>query len=238
MKKFFCCVFVFIGTVVFCAAGGIVEEAKKGNEKAEMSYAFGMIVASDLMDTGLEFNYDSFLRGFREAMEKKETRYSMDEAMNKIQTAFMAAQNQLGDQNLAMGTAFLEENGKRPNVITTASGLQFELIYRESSESGGVSPGPSDTVLVNYTGATIDGEVFDSTYSSGEPLEVPLDRVIPGWSEGLRMMREGDRAKLFVPPDLAYGERGAGSAIGPNAVLVFDVELISILGPGQVLVDN
>ena len=149
----------------------------------------------------------------------------MDEAMEIIQTAFNAVQAEMRERNLATGTAFLEENGKRPGIVTTSSGLQFELI----SGGEGEKPGPGDTVLVHYRGATVDQIVFDSTYERGEPLEIPLDRVIPGWSEGLRMMREGDKVKLYIPPDLAYGERGAGNIIGPNTVLIFDVELLSIV---------
>lgn len=219
-------ILVLAGAAVF--ANGIVEEANRGNERADMSYAFGMIVASDLVNSGLEFNYDAFVRGFREAMEKKETRYTMDEAMNKVQAAYTAAQTEIGERNLSEGTAFLAVNGKRPGVITTSSGLQYESV----SEGSGEIPGPADLVLVHYRGMTIDGNVFDSTYESGEPMEVPLDRVIPGWSEGLRMMREGGRSKLYIHPELAYGERGGG-AIAPNSVLVFEVELLSIIRPAR-----
>ena len=225
MKKFILAVLVFTGIAFFCAAEGITEEVKKGNEKADMSYAFGMVVASDLISTGLEFNYGAFTRGFRETMENEKTLYTMDEAMNKIQAAFTAAQAEIGDRNQAEGSAFLAENAKRPQVITTPSGLQYEAI----SEGEGEMPGPGDVVLVHYRGATLNGRVFDSTYDEGAPMEIPLDRVIPGWSEGLSMMSEGGKAKLCIPPELAYGRNGMGSAIGPNAVLVFDVELLSIV---------
>jgi len=192
-----------------------------------MSYAFGMVVAADLKETGLEFNYGTFLRGFREVMDRKETRYTMDEAMEKINTAFTAAQEALGDRNKAEGSSFLAENAKRPGVTVCPSGLQYELIL----EGGGEMPGPADTVLVHYRGTTVNGTVFDTTYDNGTPLEVPLDRVIPGWSEGLRMMREGGKAKLCISPDLAYGARGAPPAIAPHSVLIFEVELISIVRP-------
>ena len=229
MKNLICGVLIFVGAAFFCGAEGIVEEAKKGNEKAEMSYAFGMVVASDLKGTGLEFNYSSFIRGFRETLENAKTQYTQDEAMQKIQTAFQAAQTEIGEQNLIRGIAFLEENGKRPGVVTTESGLQYELI----SEGTGEMPAPNDSVLVDYKGTFIDGTVFDSTYDNGGSVEIPLRGVIPGWSEGLRMMKEGGRAKLFIPPKLAYGERGAGNAIAPNSVLVFDVELKSIVRSAQ-----
>jgi FKBP-type peptidyl-prolyl cis-trans isomerase len=220
MKKFFCGIFVLLA--VFCAA----QEAGKDGEKAELSYAFGMIVGADLMETKLEFDYDAFMQGFRETMEREKTRYSLDEAMEKIDAAFNAVQAEIREGNRIEGEAFLAENGKRPGVSVTPSGLQYEVV----TEGTGEMPGPGSVVLVHYQGATISGAVFDSSYERGEPMEIPLDRVIPGWSEGLRMMREAGKAKLYIPPDLAYGEHGVG-IIGPNAVLVFEVELLSIVQP-------
>ena len=227
MKRFFIAVPFFLAAFL-CAAEGIVEEAGKGNERADMSYAFGMVVASDLVDSGLEFNYSAFIRGFRETMENERTRYTMDEAMDIIQTAFTAAQAEQGERNRAEGIAFLIENAKRPEVVVTPSGLQYEAIV----EGSGDTPGPADSVLVHYLGTLVNGRVFDSTYEGGQPAEVPLDRVIPGWSEGLRMMKEGGKAKLFIPPGLAYGENGMGGAIGPNSVLIFEVELLEIRRQG------
>ena len=116
------------------------------------------------------------------------------------------------------------ENGNRPEVVVLPSGLQYEII----TEGTGHRPGPLDVVLVHYHGTTIDGTVFDTTFDLGTPIEIPLNRVIPGWSEGLRNMREGGRSILYIPPHLAYGEAGAGSFIGPNEVLIFDVEFIEI----------
>jgi FKBP-type peptidyl-prolyl cis-trans isomerase len=172
----------------------------------------------------LEINYDAFMRGFRDVMEDATPRFSLYEAMEMINAAFIAAQAEQSQRNLAIGAAFLEENGRRPEVIVRPSGLQYEII----SEGTGEFPGPMDVVLVHYTGATIDGSIFDTTRDRGFPVEIPLDRVIPGWSEGLRLMREGGRSIFYIPPNLAYGEHGAGSAIGPNTVLVFEVELIAI----------
>ena len=227
MKNITCLFFVFFGTVVFAAAAGIAEEAEKGSARADMSYAFGMVIADDLSNTGIQFNYDAFMRGFRDVMEDNSTLFSMEEAISRINAAFEAAQAEITGRNLAEAEAFLAGNSARPEVSVTPSGLQFELI----SEGSGEMPNIADTVLVHYRGADIYGNVFDSTYESGEPLEIPLDRVIPGWSEGLRMMREGSRARLYIPPNLAYGERGAGGIIAPYAVLIFDVELLAILPP-------
>ena len=232
MKKILLITLVFFGSTVFCAAAAIAENSRKGNEKADTSYAFGMLVAEDLVDTGLEFNYNAFMQGFRDTMEREETRLSTEEALAKVQTVF----NQLetldnekrqkeGEENLEKGTAFLAENAKRAGVVVTPSGLQYELI----SEGTGDTPNLEDTVLVHYQGTTIDGNIFDSTYEDSNPLEVPLDRVIPGWSEGLRMIREGGKALLYIPPNLGYGERSAGPVIGSNSVLIFEVELLSIV---------
>ena len=225
MKGFFYGILLFWGVAVFGAASGIVEEAQKGNEKADMSYAFGMLVGSDLISTGLEFNYDAFIQGFRNVMENEDTRYTMNEAMEKIEAAYDSAQALLRERNLAEGIAFLEANSQNPGVIVTPSGLQYEVI----TEGTGGAPGPADMVWVHYQGFTIDGTVFDTTYNDEMPWEIPLDNVIPGWSEGLRMMREGGKSRLYIPPNLAYGERGAGMVIAPNAVLIFDVELIAIV---------
>jgi len=225
LKNITCLLLVFFGSVAFASARGIADEADRGNAKADMSYAFGMVLGDDLLDTGLEFNYNAFMRGFRDVMENRSTLFSMEEAIDRINNAFAAAQTEYIERALAETEAFLAANAARPGVIVTPSGLQFELI----SEGSGERPGIADTVLVHYEGTDIYGTVFDSTYEYGEPLEIPLDRVIPGWSEGLRMMREGSRARLYIPPDLAYGEQGASGLIAPYAVLIFDVELLAII---------
>lgn len=126
--------------------------------------------------------------------------------------------------NKAMGEAFLAENGKMEGVITTASGLQYQVI----TEGTGASPNATSNVTVHYEGTTIDGKVFDSSYKRGEPITFGLNRVIAGWTEGLQLMKEGGKARLFIPSNLAYGERHAGPSIGPNSTLIFDVELIKV----------
>jgi FKBP-type peptidyl-prolyl cis-trans isomerase len=232
MKRFFFIVIVLVGAEMYCGAEGIAEVLRTAREKADMSYAFGMFVAADLRDIGLEFNYGEFTRGFREIIEGGETQFTMDEAEEIIQAVFdnlRARENEEylleAEKNRALGNAFLAQNALRPGVLVTASGLQFELL----SEGDGEIPVIDNVVLVHYQGTTIDGFEFDSTYEDGYPIEIPLDQVIPGWSEGLRMMREGSRAKLYVPPDLAYGERGMFGVIQPNAVLIFEVELLEII---------
>lgn len=236
MKNLFCVLLVLFGSAAFCAAGAIAEDSRKSRDKSDTSYAFGMLMAEELADSGLEFNYNSLMQGFRDMMEKTETRMTVDEAVEKVQTAFEHLESldnekrqKEADHNLAEGAAFLAENAKRLKVVVTPSNLQYESI----TEGTGDTPDISDTVLVHYRGTTINGIVFDSTYNDGNPLEVPLYRVIPGWSEGLRMMKEGGRAILYIPPNLAYGERSAGSVIGPNSVLIFEVELLAIVRPEE-----
>jgi FKBP-type peptidyl-prolyl cis-trans isomerase len=226
MKRIFCGALVLFGIAVFYATA----ESENGGEKAELSYAFGMAVAADIfLESGFEIDYDAFIQGFRNIMEGRETRHTMEQAMDIIQVAYITAQAAMLEQNLIEGLAFLAENAQRPGVVTTTSGLQYEVIV----EGAGERPESGDVVLVHYRGTTIDGVVFDSTFDRGMPVEIPLDIVIPGWSEGLRLMREGGRAILYIPPSLAYGERGAGGIIAPNSTLIFEVELIAIVRSEQ-----
>ncbi len=128
------------------------------------------------------------------------------------------------ERNLQIGQEFLEENGKRPEVTTTPSGLQYEVL----EEGTGPKPTADQSVTVHYTGKLIDGTVFDSSVQRGEPITFSLRQVIRGWTEGLQLMPRGSKYRLFIPANLAYGERGAGSDIGPNETLIFDVELLDI----------
>lgn len=125
---------------------------------------------------------------------------------------------------LEKGQQFLAENGKRSEVTTTASGLQYEVL----TEGSGASPKATDTVEVNYRGTTIDGTEFDSSYKRGESISFPLNGVIAGWTEGVQLMKEGAKYRFTIPSELAYGKRGAGGAIGPDETLIFDVELIEV----------
>jgi FKBP-type peptidyl-prolyl cis-trans isomerase len=226
MKQFLCCI-LLCGFLSSVFAEAVREEADKGNEKADLSYAFGMAIGSDMKQSGLEFNYAAFTRGFREMMEGEETRFTMDEAVDRVQTAFRAAMAEQAEYNRQREVEFLAENGRRPGIITTASGLQYEVL----TEGTGEHPNPDDIVTVHYRGALIDGIVFDSTYESGGPVEFPLEGVIPGWSEGIGLMKIGGKSRLYIPSKLAYGVQGAGSAIPPNAVVIFEVELLDAYTP-------
>lgn len=137
-------------------------------------------------------------------------------------TMFSIANATSPEENKALGAAFLAENAKKENIITTASGLQYEVL----TKGEGPSPTATTSVTVHYRGTTIDGKEFDSSYSRGAPATFPLNRVIAGWTEGLQLMNVGAKYRFFIPSKLAYGERGAGRDIGPNATLIFEVELV------------
>jgi FKBP-type peptidyl-prolyl cis-trans isomerase len=126
--------------------------------------------------------------------------------------------------NLEVGQAFLKENASKPGVHTTPSGLQYKVV----TEGHGKSPKATDTVLVHYRGTTIDGTEFDSSYKRNEPISFPLNGVIPGWTEGVQLMKEGGKIELFIPSNLAYGSRGAGGVIAPDSTLIFDIELLKV----------
>jgi FKBP-type peptidyl-prolyl cis-trans isomerase FkpA len=140
-------------------------------------------------------------------------------ALALVLASFARAQSALQD-----GERFLKENATKPGVSTTASGLQFKVL----KEGTGKSPKATDVVVVNYRGTLINGKEFDSSYKSGKPIEFPLNRVIPGWTEGVQLMKEGAKYEFFIPPSLAYGSRGAGGVIGPNETLIFEVELLKV----------
>ena len=125
---------------------------------------------------------------------------------------------------LQEGQSFLKENATKPGVNTTPSGLQYKVL----KEGTGKSPKATDVVVVNYRGTLINGKEFDSSYKSGKPIEFPLNRVIPGWTEGVQLMKEGAKYEFFIPPNLAYGSRGAGGVIGPDETLIFEVELLKV----------
>ena len=232
MKKRLFVTLVFFCAVFFCAAEGIAEDSRRDREVVDISYAFGMYLAWDLLENGLEINNNAFAQGFREILESRETRFTMDEAIEMLQAVFARREVEEAEKmqaeaerNRILGEVFLDENSRRPGVIVSPSGLQFELLI----EGDWDVPSIADTVRVDYTGKLVDGTVFDSTYDYEGALVFSLDEVIPGWAEGLRMMKEGSKAVLYLPPELAYGEMGVGNVIAPNSVLIFEVELLEIV---------
>jgi FKBP-type peptidyl-prolyl cis-trans isomerase len=190
----------------------------------DASYALGMYLASQFPLPDVHYDYQAFAEGFKAFTEAEETRFSMEEAIEKINTALAKYAGERAESNLAAGEAFLLENGSKGGVITTPSGLQYEVI----TEGSGTKPGPADMVRVNYEGTFLDGTVFDSSYARGTPAEFYLNGVISGWTEGLQLMSEGSEYRFFIPANLAYGE-GGNQGIPPNSTLIFRVELLSVI---------
>lgn len=197
--------------------------AAKG-ASVDPSYAFGVAIGTSLKETSVAIKYDSFLKGVKDVMEGKKPTLTVEEAQKIIRESIDAAMAKKGEENLAKETAYFAENGKKSGVITTASGLQYEVI----TEGTGANPTATDTVKVNYVGTLVDGTKFDSSFDRGEPAIFPLNRVIPGWTEGIQLMKVGGKTKFYIPSKLAYGPSGAGDKIGPNSTLVFEVDLIEI----------
>ncbi|MDR2793421.1 MAG: FKBP-type peptidyl-prolyl cis-trans isomerase [Treponema sp.] len=222
---------VFLGAcknneVKSVSAGNTAEQAAEAEPlDSDAGYALGMAFAAEFKDTGITFDYDDFLAGFRDSLENKETRLTEEEASNRVQTAYIAALNARAQRLMQQENEFLAVNTKKQGVITTASGLQYEII----TEGSGAKPLETDTVRVNYEGTLIDGTVFDSSYVRGEPVELTLDRVIEGWIEGIQLMSVGGAYRFYIPSNLAYGENGSSNVIPPYSTLIFKVELLDIV---------
>jgi FKBP-type peptidyl-prolyl cis-trans isomerase len=224
MKRFIITI-CFLLLAFSVQAAGIREDLNFTGEKARISYAFGMMVGSDLQQTGLEIDYTAFTEGLRTAMEQRQTIMDRDEALEIVQDAFENAMRKQAAALREKEDTFLEQNASQPGVKKTDSGLQYLAI----EEGTGPKPVLSDTVRVHYEGALIDGTVFDSSYELGEAEDIPLDMVIPSWSEGIMLMNVGSKYQLFIPSDMAYGEQGAGQIIPPCSTLIFTVELLDIV---------
>jgi FKBP-type peptidyl-prolyl cis-trans isomerase len=194
------------------------------NEKDKLSYGLGMMISEQVLKQYGEIDYQILLEGMKAQAEGKETLMTIEEAgaaLNESQQKISEAK--FGDTK-ANGAAYLAENGKKEDVTTTDSGLQYTVM----TEGDGAKPGATDTVTVHYRGTLLDGTEFDSSYSRNQPASFGLNQVIPGWTEGVQLMNIGSKYKFVVPYELAYGERGAGQSIGPYETLIFEVELLEI----------
>jgi FKBP-type peptidyl-prolyl cis-trans isomerase len=220
----------FIG--LFAAAcsksgGNLTGKSKIKTQQDSASYALGANVANSLSSrSGVEeLNYTAFINGMKDVFEDKELKIEKGSQNQIIQSYLSDLRKKRNQKNLEEGKKFLEENKKKEGIKTTETGLQYKVI----EEGKGESPREYDTVKVHYTGKNIDDEVFDSSEERGKPVEFPVNRVIPGWTEGLQLMKEGAKYKFFIPAELAYGQRAPrGSEIEPNETLIFEVELLEV----------
>jgi len=201
------------------------------SDSSRFSYAVGMNFANSLTHFPLPLDKTALLAAIKTSlnhgkaeMTPKEAQKTIQSVMKKQQEKAMFKRKAKGDKNKNAGIEFLAENAKKDGVKSTPSGLQYKILR----EGDGALPKASDTVKVNYKGTLLDGSTFDSSYDRGEPISFPLNGVIKGWTEGLQLIKVGGKIRLFIPSDLAYGSHGAGGKIGPNATLIFDVELLAI----------
>jgi FKBP-type peptidyl-prolyl cis-trans isomerase FklB len=199
----------------------------KGTDKQKFSYAVGFQIANGIRHDGLDLDADAFTQAVRDVLTGQPTKLSkedMQSAIQKFQQQQAAEQQVKADKAQKAGQDFLAANKKKKGVVERPSGLQYEVI----KDGTGKNPAATDTVEVNYRGTLIDGTEFDSSYKRGEPATFPVNQVIQGWQEVLPLMKVGSHWKVYVPSNLAYGERGAGGDIGPNETLVFEIELLAI----------
>jgi len=218
-------------TAILCAApvafAAASEPVSLDDETARINYSLGYQIGGDFKRQGVEMNADAVVKGIEDALSGAEplmTPGDMHNTLLDLKRRVVAAQKKSAVERelktVAEGKQFMEENAKKEGVVTTDSGLQYQII----EEGTGKAPSPTDKVTVNYRGTLINGNEFDSSYSRGEPATFQLNGVIKGWTEGLQHVKEGGKIKLFIPPTLAYGDRGPMA----HRTLVFDVELLSV----------
>ena len=218
------------------AGFAFAESQELKTDKDKLSYSMGVSTGMQMKRQSVDVNVDFFAKGLRDAVsggQLQMTEAQIQETLMKFQQEKAAKQaekkKQLAETNKKEGEAFLAENKKKEGVKTLASGLQYKVI----TEGSGMMPKESDTITAHYRGTLIDGTEFDSSLKRGQPVTFPVKGVIKGWTEALQLMKVGSKWQLFIPSELAYGERAASAQIGPNATLIFDVELISISDPAE-----
>jgi FKBP-type peptidyl-prolyl cis-trans isomerase FklB len=203
----------------------------KSPQKDQLGYSYGYLMGKGNTETLKDLNIETFVLGLEDAIKGKPATLSdeqMATILNQYKKRLEAKQlvefQEQAEKNAQEGKNFLAENAKKPDIITTKSGLQYQVLQQGT----GKSPKLTSTVKVNYEGRLIDGTVFDSSIARNHPVEFKLNQVISGWTEGVQTMKEGGKSRFFVPSNLAYGDVGAGDAIGPNSTLIFDIELLEV----------
>lgn len=223
MKKlliFACLIFVTLSL----HAAAIQEDIKQDDEKTRVSYAFGMLMGSNLTTLDLDIDYTAFAEGVRDMMANSNLRLTEQEAMEIVQTAVQVASERKAEENRIAEELYLAQNKERENVLVTESGLQYEIL----TQTEGEKPIETSTVRVHYEGVFLDGNTFDKS-TDEEGAFIPLEMVVPGWTEGLLLMSVGSKYRFFIPSHLAYGQEGIQSVIPPYSPLIFTVELLEII---------
>ena len=223
MKRF------IISFALLSLAGSVFGQDKSTplkDSKDKVSYSIGLNIGFNLKKQNVSINPDTFVLGLKDALAGKPqmTDEQVKETMTAFEKEMIDKQKAAGVKNGADGEKFLAENKKKEGVKTTASGLQYKVV----KEGTGAQPKEKDTVMANYRGTLIDGTEFDSSYTRGQLATFPVSGVIKGWTEALQMMKVGSKYQLFIPANLAYGERAMGPDIGPNSTLIFEVELLDV----------
>ena len=234
-KKFLFCAILAAAAIIFggCGNSGSNQSVQESLDK-DASYALGMTIGSEFRDSmtgGNIFpNMDEFLKGMRDAMGGRNTRFSTSEANEILDKAFAVLMEGINEEAEQRENTFLVQNSQRPGITITSTGLQYEVI----TEGSGPKPASDDTVLINYEATFIDGRVFDSSYARGFPQDIELDQIIPGWTEGMQLMSVGSQYIFYIPSSIGYGDRGFTNPwtgevlIPPYTPLVFSVELLEI----------
>ena len=222
--------FVGILVVIFTGVGFAADKPEVKEEKDKISYSVGHQVGGDFKRQGVDLNPELFVKGVQDAlsgaeplMTEEEMRKTLVDLKRKIVAAQQGLRKREGEKNLAEGKQFLKENAKKEGVVALPSGLQYKVL----AAGKGKPPNPTDNVTVHYKGTLIDGTEFDNSRPRGKPATFRVNGVIRGWTEAMQRMKPGAKWLLFIPPDLAYGDRASGR-IPPNSTLIFEVELISV----------
>jgi len=201
--------------------------APEVNTPHDINYAFGLLLGASLEGTGLDFDLDTVVQGLRDAMTKAKTPFGPERARQIVNSAIQAQKDKANLKLEQKEKDYLKDHSKQKGVITTETGLQYEVLKQGTGEK----PKVTDKVKVNYVGTFTDGKTFDSSVERGQPVEFTLEQVIPAWKEGLQLMTVGSKYRFTVPSTLAYGDKGAGGVIPPYATLVFEVDLLAINPP-------
>ena len=218
---------VILGILFLVSQVNAQENLVLKDQKDKVSYIIGMDIGMNLKKQSIDIDSNILAKGVKDALAGTKpllTEQEIQETMVAFQKEMMVKQAEVAKKNKVEGEAFLTENKKKEGVKTLLSGLQYKVIKAGT----GKKPKSTDTVTAHYRGTLINGSEFDSSYKRGQPVSFPVSGVIPGWTEALQLMEVGAKWQLFIPPNLAYGEQGTGRDIGPNATLIFEIELVSI----------